>query len=65
MVNIGLSKVILKKKRNLDEIKKFLNKYDFVPEYFPDVKKLFSQDNSIHKLKVLRNKNKKENLNII
>ena len=39
-----------------DELKKILEKYDFVPEFIPNIRKLLSENKSIHNLKILRKK---------
>ena len=49
-----------KKKRrarnNDDELKKILEKYDFVPDCIPNIRKLLSENKSIHNLKIQRKK---------
>jgi hypothetical protein len=37
-----------------DSIKEILKKYEFKPEFYPNIKRLFSKENSIHQLKLLR-----------
>ena len=39
-----------------DELKKILEKYDFVPDFIPNIKKLLSENKSIHNLKIQRKK---------
>ena len=39
-----------------DELKKILVKYDFVPDFIPNIRKLLSENKSIHNLKIQRKK---------
>lgn len=39
-----------------DELKKILEKYDFVPDFIPNIRKLLSENKSIHDLKIQRKK---------
>jgi hypothetical protein len=35
-----------------DELKKILDKYEFVPDFIPNIRKLLKENQSIHNLKV-------------
>ena len=39
-----------------DELKKILDKYEFVPDFIPNIRKLLKENQSIHKLKVQKMK---------
>ncbi len=45
-----------------DEIKKILKKYNFIPEFKPNIRDLLTKDNSIHQLKILKKKSTLHNL---
>ena len=59
MINEKVVKKSAKNKnasKNDDELKKILEKYDFVPDFVPNIKKLLSENKSIHNLKIQRKK---------
>jgi hypothetical protein len=39
-----------------DAVKDILKKYEFRPEFFPNIKQLLKKENSIHRLKILKQK---------
>ncbi len=59
MINEKVVKKSAKNKnasKNDDELKKILEKYDFVPDFIPNIQKLLSENKSIHNLKIQRKK---------
>ena len=39
-----------------DELKKILDKYEFVPDFIPNIRKLLKENQSIHNLKIQKMK---------